>query len=98
VKELARHELADGTIGVIAIARKPRRSKAMRGWTRIDPRPWGKLGAVWRRDHGGLELHHCSHPTALRPWFIVDGKGARVTSQTFSRLVEAIAWIAKAGR
>ena len=37
------------------------------GWRRVDPRPWGKLQAVWIHE-AGWTLRHCGHPTALWPW------------------------------
>jgi hypothetical protein len=94
-REIARHALSDGTIGVIAVTFTPPRRRAMRGWTRIDPRPWGKLGAVWRRDDGAFLLVHGSHPTALRPWMLFDGEGNEVTSRKFPRLLDALEWIAR---
>ena len=93
LKELSRHVLPDGAVAIVALARRARSSKLMRGWARIDPRPWGKLGAVWRRDDGAFVLEHCSHPTALRPWMIRAARGRPSTSKKFSQLREALAWI-----
>jgi hypothetical protein len=45
------------------------------GWTRTDPRPWGKLQAVWEH-RDGWRLRHCGHPTANQPWALYDPKGA----------------------
>lgn len=44
------------------------------GWTRVDPRPWGKLRAQWEH-RAGWRLEHCGHPTALHPWALYDPSG-----------------------
>lgn len=44
------------------------------GWTRIDPRPWGKLQAHWTHRSGWV-LRHCGHPTAHWSWMLFDPKG-----------------------
>lgn len=41
------------------------------GWTRVDPKPWGKLAARWLHT-SGYRLEHCGHPTALRPWALYE--------------------------
>ena len=51
----------------------PRQATAL-GWTRVDPRPWGKLAARWEH-RDGWKLHHCGHPTANWPWALYDPKG-----------------------
>lgn len=54
------------------------REMARAGWTRTDPRPWGKLGARWEHV-AGWTLEHCGHPTAHYPWLLVapDGRIVR---------------------
>jgi len=51
---------------------------ARAGWTRTDPRPWGKCSARWEHVRGWL-LEHCGHPTAHWPWLLVapDGRIVR---------------------
>jgi hypothetical protein len=93
LKELTRLDLPDGTIGIIAIPIVERRRRFMRGWTRVDDRAGGKLHAIWKRDDGALQLVHCGHPTALRPWAIFARDGTSVTPLTFSTLKRAIDWI-----
>lgn len=86
--ELARHELPDGTIGIIAVSRPRRRVQGMEGWTRIDPRPWTKTAATWRRNDGLVFLRHCGHPTALRQWMLESTDGSLL--RTFATLDDAI--------
>lgn len=47
------------------------------GWTRVDPRPWGKLNACWTHVKG-WELRHCGHPTALTPWALYGPHGGMI--------------------
>jgi len=49
------------------------------GWTRIDPRPWGKCQARWVHT-SGWQLSHCGHPTANYPWALNAPSGAYVWS------------------
>lgn len=44
------------------------------GWTRVDPKPWGKLNARWEHS-AGWRLFHCGHPTAHWPWALYDPRG-----------------------
>lgn len=44
------------------------------GWSRVDPRPWTKLGARWEHRDGWV-LQHCGHPTANWPWALYDATG-----------------------
>ena len=47
------------------------------GWTRVDPRPWGKCQARWGHT-SGWRLHHCGHPTANYPWALFAPSGAMI--------------------
>lgn len=44
------------------------------GWTRVDPRPWGKCSARWTHPKG-WRLEHCGHPSALWPWALYNPAG-----------------------
>jgi hypothetical protein len=57
--------------------RLSRAQVASAGWTRVDPRPWGKLHARWRHP-SGWRLEHCGHPTALSPWALYSPAGEMV--------------------
>jgi hypothetical protein len=48
--------------------------RAPAGWSRVDPKPWGKCNAVWQHV-SGWRLEHCGHPTALWPWALFNPKG-----------------------
>lgn len=48
------------------------------GWTRTDPRPWGKCAARWEHVDG-WQLAHSGHPTDLRPWSLWDPTGDQHT-------------------
>jgi len=74
------------------------------GWTRVDPRPWGKVTARWEH-RGGWRLEHCGHPTALRPWILTAPDGREVRTgvwvgmsrehgTTWERLARAMIWVA----
>jgi hypothetical protein len=76
----------------------------VRGWSRIDPRPWRKLNACWEH-RAGWRLEHCGHPTANWPWalFAPGGEmvltGVRSGNPTHGRawpdLKTATDWVAK---
>lgn len=66
------------------------------GWTRVDPKPWGKLDARWRHE-SGWTLEHCGHPTALWPWDLHDPKGRRhlaAPRRAWTTLEQAMGYVA----
>jgi len=49
---------------------------AAAGWSR-DPQPAYRPSkfATWRHGSNGWTVRHCGHPTALRPWALLDPDG-----------------------
>jgi hypothetical protein len=62
-----------GDRGVRKPAVSHKRAAAL-GWTRVDPKPWSKLDALWLSSCG-WRIEHCGHPTANWPWALYDPKG-----------------------
>lgn len=79
---------------------------AAAGWTRTDPRPWGKCNARWRGP-AGWRVEHCGHPTANHPWALYAPSGMMVLAgvqdgfpadhgHAWDTIGDVIAWVASA--
>lgn len=99
-KEVATHDLPDGTVGVVAVGKPaaPAPAPAERGgrpgWRRLSA-PGDKCGARWRHEASGWEVKHCGHPTANWPYHAADPEhpGRVVVTHNgkgFRKLVEAM--------
>ncbi len=60
----------------------------------------GPLGKNWMWTHPSypdVQVRHCGHPTALRPYFIADADGKRSEDILFRNLRQAQWWVEHGG-
>ena len=82
------------------------KAMAAAGWTRVDPRPWGKCSARWVHSRG-WRIEHCGHPTANHPWVLYAPDGRMILTgvqygnpptygTAWNSLADVIEWVASA--